>query len=351
MAVDQEVKETGVSTERTIGTDNQIEETMLEVPSVEQEYYEIQLEAEPLDKETVAEAVFGTKVYEKEDSDGSWVYLADESTGIIFYTDTYFTYAKSLYHVRYNALVSSPWGAVMLQDMRLESLFPKEELDNGGKQEAEQVCDQIMDAIGYQYDEKRIYTIDSDLGNLMAVPAPSQTDFYNSYDNLVPWESDEGAYLLVYRNKKLVDVQEEMAFADMQTMCYMIYSPKYGLCYINMEPVFHEVSRKTVDVIAEEEARKQTVALFQLYGIPYHLVEVTGYDLVYCENFYSVNSEMTASSVIPCWKISFRPKESQEVLWQAENSIARGDSALEAYVVLDARVGGSINTFYPSPDF
>ncbi len=333
--------ETSASADESVWSDSKAEEeTVSAEESSEQIYYEIQLEAESLDKEAVAGAVFGTQEYEAEQFENHWQYFAGDSAVIDFYGDTCFAYEKIPYQIRYNALVASSWGAVMLQDMRLESLFPEDELSNGSREEAEQVCDRIMEIIGYNYTEKSIYVIDPEFGNLMEMPSPSQTDL---------WGTDEGAYLLIYRNGNLVDVDAEVAFADANSVCQMIYSPKYGLCYINMEPIFHEVSRQEVDVITEEEARAQTVNLFEMYGIPYSLVEVTGYELVYCGNPYTADIEMTGESVIPCWKISFRPKESDAALWQEEGYIVRGTSASEGYLVLDARVGGSIGSFYPAP--
>ncbi len=308
----------------------------------EQAYYEIKLEAETLDQEAVAEAIFGTDPYEKEQQGNAWVYATDDGAGLIFYTEKEFRYTKPPYHIRYQALTASGWGAVMLQDMRLESLFPEEELPNGGKEEAEQACDRVMEAVGYDYTEKRIYALDPEFGNLMGISSPEE-----GQDT---WQEEEGAYLVIYRNGKLVDVDADMAFVDVNSVCYMVYSPKYGLCDVFMEPVFHEVSRQEVEVLTEEEAKTQTVNLFQMYGLPYSLVEVTGYELVYCENPYARDDEMTTSSVVPCWKISFRPKESDETLWQSEGFIARGTSTSEGYLILDARVGGSIKTFYPSPD-
>lgn len=340
-----ELGETKISAEadESVRSDSEAEkETIYEDEISEQAYYEIQLEAEPLDKEAVAEAVFGTKEYEKEqlEGSGSWQYFADDSTVLAFHTDTYFTYGKAPYNIRYSALVASGWGAVMLQDMRLECLFPEDELSNGSKEEAEQVCDRIMEAMGYDYTEKSIYVIDPEFGNLMEMPSPSQTD---------SWEADDGAYLLIYRNGAIADVGAEVAFIDASSVCHMIYSPKYGLCYINMEPVFHEVSRQEVEVITEEEAREQTAGLFQIYGIPYGLVEVTGYELVYCENPYAMDAYLITGSVVPCWKISFRPKESDAALWKEDWGIVRGTSMSEGYLILDARVGGSVTSFYPTP--
>lgn len=335
--------EIGITANESVGSESETGESALSTEEVsEQVYYEIQLEADPLDKEAVAEAVFGTSEYEIEQLGSHLQYFVGDSTAIDFQTDTYFTYAKDPYDIRYSALVSSGWGAVMLQDMRLESLFPEDELSNGSKEEAEQVCDRIMEAVGYHYTEKSIYVIDSEFGNLMEMPSPSQTD---------SWEADDGAYLLIYRNGDIVDVNAEVAFIDGNSVCQMIYSPKYGLCYINMGPVFHEVSRQEIEVITEEEAKAQTVSLFQMYGIPYGLVEVTGYELVYCENTYSMNDDATTSSAVPCWKISFRPKESDAALWETEWFIARGTSTSEGYLILDARVGGSITSFYPTPGF
>lgn len=325
-----------------VTVESEIEENNPSVEdSSEQKYYEIQLEADELNKEALAEAVFGTSEYEMEQL-GSYLryFLGDAVIG--FLTDTYFTYGKEPHDIRYCALVASSWGAVMLQDMRLESLFPENELSNGSRKEAEQVCDRIMEAAGYKYTEKCVYAIDPEFGNLMDVPSPSLAD---------SWEADDGAYLLVYRNGDIVDVNEEIAFIDVTSVCHMIYSPKYGLCYINMGPVFHEVSRQEVEVITEEEAKAQTVSLFQMYGIPYDLVEVTGYELVYCENTYSMDDLATTSSVVPCWKISFRPKESDAALWQEDWSVARGTSTSEGYLILDARVGGDITSFYPTPAF
>lgn len=312
-------------------------------------YYEIQLEADLLDKEAVAEAIFGNRTYEKEQVDTSWNYFLDDQTGIDFWTDTYFQYYKDPYQLWYTSTIMCPWGAVALQDMRLEALLPESELPNGGKEEAEQVCDRVIEAMGYDYTEKRIFAIDPEWGNLKQIPSPAQPadgeKVLDSYQNLIPWEADEGAYLVIYRNGNLVDVEEEVSFVDLNCVCEMIYSPKYGLCYMMMEPVFHEVSRQEVEVITEAEAREQVENLFHVNQFSYDLVEITGCELVYCRNPYSEDDDHDTSSVLPCWKVSFRPKESDEAIWEQEGSVVRGTSVSEGYLILDARVGGSVDTF------
>lgn len=327
----------------TEGAEDAGEEDVGTSGETEKKYYEIQVKAEQPDRERIAAAVFGDEAYEIEDVYGTAQYSVGDDRAIDFYGYDFVYYRVPQYSA-YMALLADSYGALFYQDMRLECMFPDESLPQGGRDEAEEICDGILEGIGYAYTEKNIFTLDTAYTGQLGLPyVPSQP---GRQEDAV-WEEDEGAYLLIYRNGDLVDVEEELAYAGPGTVCTMIYSPRYGLCGIDMEPGYRETGRTEVEIIPVEEAGELTRQLFYVNGVPYNLVEVTGYELVYCEQFYARDEQEGTSLVIPCWKVSFREDRQAGSIWEDEGLVARAEASTDGYLLLDARVGGDVYTFCP----
>lgn len=95
----------------------------------------------------------------------------------------------------------------------------------------------------------------------------------------------------------------------------MIYSPKYGLCLIDLPPNYVETDRTVVEIIDKSEVAPHLYEIFYGFGVPMEGMKAADYELVYCENPHSGEESITRSQAIPCWKILLEDTGEQAV-WE-----------------------------------
>lgn len=160
--------------------------------------------------------------------------------------------------------------------------------------------------------------------------SPEMAPGYNPVNRVGgKWDSDSSAYLIVYRNQSYQGDQ-------VQTNNLAIFSPVYGLLYMNIDIKPYKTIDFASSIIDEEEAIEKAKSQFSNSFPKISDVKVLASEIVY-QTGTSENEMM----LLPYWKVSFEFPEitlnKKETLTESnqEDTLHAEESIMEILILGD----------------
>lgn len=221
-----------------------------------------------------------------------------------------------------------------LSDYYLRNTLKQTELLGVSREKALEYCNAIMDKFGYDYEYADIYTMTYDylqeITSATDYISPEMAPGYNPVNRVGgKWDSDSSAYLIVYRNQSYQGDQ-------VQTNNLAIFSPVYGLLYMNIDIKPYKTIDFASNIIDEEEAIEKAKSQFSNSFPKISDVKVLASEIVY-QTGTSENEMM----LLPYWKVSFEFPEitlnKKETLTESnqEDTLHAEESIMEILILGD----------------
>ena len=222
------------------------------------------LEIEPYELSDVCNAIFEKSLDEVEQSQNQYgmYYLTDGDRRVRQYDMLGLEYEVKGVSGSYSAIAEMATSTLRWQEILLRESFPQDKIDSEMKPEdAEKICREIAEKIGYSYTYVRTYAMDLQSIKKInknaedSVSGPGYENKEDEYDGTwsgvftggKPWTQEDEAYLVIMKNPLINGrILENNGNSD---IAWMVYHPVKGLLYMKIPPRYRICSEQKKNLI------------------------------------------------------------------------------------------------------
>ena len=271
------------------------------------------LEIEPYELSDVCSAIFEKSLDEVEQSQNQYgmYYLTDGDKRVRKYDMLGLEYEVKGVSGSYSAIAEMATNTLRWQEILLRESFPQDKIDSEIKPEdAEKICREIAEKIGYSYTYVRTYAGDS-------VSGPGYENKEDEYDGTwsgvftggKPWTQEDEAYLVIMKNPLINGrILENNGNSD---IAWMVYHPVKGLLYMKIPPRYRICSEQKKNLIDRTQAADYLDKEINATNIDGKSIQITDISLVYAVD--QLSSEGIQCS--PYWRFGFQKRKNSESVW------------------------------------
>ena len=284
------------------------------------------LEIEPYELSDISNAVLGKSLDEIGQSQNQYgmYYLTDEDKRVRQYDMLGLEYEIKGVSGSYSAIAEMATSTLRWQEILLKESFPHDQLDGKMKpEEAEKICKEIAEKIGYSYTYVRTYAMDlqsirkinKNAGD--SVSGPGYENKEDEYDGTwsgvftggKPWTQEDEAYLIIMKNPLINGrILESNGNFD---IAWMVYHPVKGLLYMKIPPRYSISNEQKENLIDKTQAADYLDKEINATSIDGNSIQITDISLVYVVD--QLSSEGTQCS--PYWRLGFQKRKNAESVW------------------------------------
>lgn len=284
------------------------------------------LEIEPYELSDISNAVLGKSLDEIGQSQNQYgmYYLTDEDKRVRQYDMLGLEYEIKGVSGSYSAIAEMATSTLRWQEILLKESFPHDQLDGKMKpEEAEKICKEIAEKIGYSYTYVRTYAMDlqsirkinKNAGD--SVSGPGYENKEDEYDGTwsgvftggKPWTQEDEAYLIIMKNPLINGrILESNGNFD---IAWMVYHPVKGLLYMKIPPRYSISNEQKENLIDKTQAADYLDKEINATSIDGNSIQITDISLVYVVD--QLSSEGIQCS--PYWRFGFQKRKNAESVW------------------------------------
>lgn len=284
------------------------------------------LEIEPYELSDISNAVLGKSLDEIGQSQNQYgmYYLTDEDKRVRQYDMLGLEYEIKGVSGSYSAIAEMATSTLRWQEILLKESFPHDQLDGKMKpEEAEKICKEIAEKIGYSYTYVRTYAMDlqsirkinKNAGD--SVSGPGYENKEDEYDGTwsgvftggKPWTQEDEAYLIIMKNPLINGrILESNGNFD---IAWMVYHPVKGLLYMKIPPRYSISNEQKENLIDKTQAADYLDQEINATSIDGNSIQITDISLVYVVD--QLSSEGIQCS--PYWRFGFQKRKNAESVW------------------------------------
>lgn len=284
------------------------------------------LEIEPYELSDISNAVLGKSLDEIGQSQNQYgmYYLTDEDKRVRQYDMLGLEYEIKGVSGSYSAIAEMATSTLRWQEILLKESFPHDQLDGKMKpEEAEKICKEIAEKIGYSYTYVRTYAMDlqsirkinKNAGD--SVSGPGYENKEDEYDGTwsgvftggKPWTQEDEAYLIIMKNPLINGrILESNGNFD---IAWMVYHPVKGLLYMKIPPRYSISNEQKENLIDKTQAADYLDKEINATSIDGNSIQITDISLVYVVD--QLSSEGIQCS--PYWRLGFQKRKNAESVW------------------------------------
>ena len=288
------------------------------------------LEIEPYELSDISNAVLGKSLDEIGQSQNQYgmYYLTDEDKRVRQYDMLGLEYEIKGVSGSYSAIAEMATSTLRWQEILLKESFPQEQLDGKMKpEEAEKICQEIVEKIGYSYTYIRTYAMDlrsirkinKNTGDNISGPGyENKEDEYDGtwsgvFTGGKPWTQEDEAYLIIMKNPLINGrILENNGNSD---IAWMVYHPVKGLLYMKIPPRYRICNEQKEKLIDKAQAADYLDKEINATNIAGNSIQITDVSLVYAID--QLSSEGIQCS--PYWRFGFQKRKGAESVWLYED--------------------------------
>ena len=284
------------------------------------------LEIEPYELSDISNAVLGKSLDEIGQSQNQYgmYYLTDEDKRVRQYDMLGLEYEIKGVSGSYSVIAEMATSTLRWQEILLKESFPHDQLDGKMKpEEAEKICKEIAEKIGYSYTYVRTYAMDlqsirkinKNAGD--SVSGPGYENKEDEYDGTwsgvftggKPWTQEDEAYLIIMKNPLINGrILESNGNFD---IAWMVYHPVKGLLYMKIPPRYSISNEQKENLIDKTQAADYLDQEINATSIDGNSIQITDISLVYVVD--QLSSEGIQCS--PYWRFGFQKRKNAESVW------------------------------------
>ena len=283
------------------------------------------LEIEPYELSDICNAIFEKSLDEVEQSQNQYgmYYLTDGDRRVRQYDMLGLEYEVKGVSGSYSAIAEMATSTLRWQEILLRESFPQDKIDSEMKPEdAEKICREIAEKIGYSYTYVRTYAMDlqsikkinknagdSVSGLVMKIKKMNMMVLGQVYLGGKPWTQEDEAYLVIMKNPLINGrTLENNGNSD---IAWMVYHPVKGLLYMKIPPRYRICSEQKKNLIDRTQAADYLDKEINATNIDGKSIQITDISLVYAVD--ELSSEGIQCS--PYWRFGFQKRKNSESVW------------------------------------